>query len=408
MVPDPDGQGGGDPLAGARRCATGARWSCSRRRPAAPTRSASMPPTGIGIPIVGDPVYGAGKGPMLLHALSLRVERGGQAAGRGDRAAAADLRQRRASAMSDFDRIPEEALEEKFLAATGPGGQNVNKVATACQLRCDVFKLGLAPDVYARLKTLAGSRMTGAGEIVITARNYRTQEANREDARARLAELIAKAHVRPAKRVKTKAEPGRQGEAGRQQEAARRGQAGARKGELTRRADACTTSGSRRADKAELYRELIEAADALTAGEPDAIANMANVAALLWESAARPQLGRLLPQCRRRAGARAVPGPAGLHPHPVRQGRVRRGGGDARAAMRRRRPRLSRPYRLRRRLALGAGRADRRRRRADRRARSRQPDARPASTRKTWPAVSNWHSVSRARLGGMAKRPPKA
>lgn len=102
-------------------------------------------------------------------------------------------------------RPPEEALEEKFLAASGPGGQNVNKVATACQLRCDVFKLGLAPPVYERLKSLAGSRMTGAGEIIITARNYRTQEANREDARARLAELIAKAHLRPVKRIKTKA-----------------------------------------------------------------------------------------------------------------------------------------------------------------------------------------------------------
>ncbi|HEV2080427.1 MAG TPA: alternative ribosome rescue aminoacyl-tRNA hydrolase ArfB [Allosphingosinicella sp.] len=101
--------------------------------------------------------------------------------------------------------VPEEALEEKFLASTGPGGQNVNKVATACQLRCDVFKLGLAPPVYERLKSLAGSRMTSGGEIIITARSYRTQEANREDARARLAELIAKAHLRPVKRIKTKA-----------------------------------------------------------------------------------------------------------------------------------------------------------------------------------------------------------
>ena len=100
--------------------------------------------------------------------------------------------------------IPEEALTESFLAASGPGGQNVNKVATACQLRCNVFALGLAPDVYARLKMLAGSRMTAAGEIVITARSFRTQEANREDARARLAELIARAHVRPAKRKPTK------------------------------------------------------------------------------------------------------------------------------------------------------------------------------------------------------------
>jgi ribosome-associated protein len=100
--------------------------------------------------------------------------------------------------------IPEEALSETFLASTGPGGQNVNKVASACQLRCDVLRLGLAPDVFQRLKSLAGSRMTVAGEIVITARSYRTQEANREDARARLAALIAKAHIRQAKRRPTR------------------------------------------------------------------------------------------------------------------------------------------------------------------------------------------------------------
>jgi ribosome-associated protein len=101
--------------------------------------------------------------------------------------------------------IPEEALEERFITSSGPGGQNVNKVATAVQLRVDVFRLGLAPDVYSRLKQLAGSRMTTAGEIVITARSYRTQEANRQDARERLADLLAKAHLRPVKRVKTKA-----------------------------------------------------------------------------------------------------------------------------------------------------------------------------------------------------------
>jgi ribosome-associated protein len=100
--------------------------------------------------------------------------------------------------------IPESALSETFLAASGPGGQNVNKVATACQLRCDVFALGLEPHVYRRLKELAGSRMTEGGEIVITARSHRTQEANREDARSRLAELIARAHIRQAKRVRTR------------------------------------------------------------------------------------------------------------------------------------------------------------------------------------------------------------
>ena len=72
--------------------------------------------------------------------------------------------------MSEDFTVPEEALSERFLAATGPGGQNVNKVATACQLRVDVFKLGLSPYAYERLKGIAGSRMTTAGELVITAR----------------------------------------------------------------------------------------------------------------------------------------------------------------------------------------------------------------------------------------------
>ncbi|RVT89163.1 alternative ribosome rescue aminoacyl-tRNA hydrolase ArfB [Sphingomonas crocodyli] len=100
--------------------------------------------------------------------------------------------------------LPESAIEERFLAATGPGGQNVNKVATAAQIRLDVFALGLAPDVYRRLKALAGSKWTNEGEIVITARSHRTREANREDGRRRLADLVAAAHVRPERRVKTK------------------------------------------------------------------------------------------------------------------------------------------------------------------------------------------------------------
>ena len=100
--------------------------------------------------------------------------------------------------------LPDEALSEKFLAATGPGGQNVNKVASACQLRADVYKLGLSPEAFARLKAIAGSRMTSAGELVITARRFRTQEANREDARRRLAQMIAEAHVVQAKRRATR------------------------------------------------------------------------------------------------------------------------------------------------------------------------------------------------------------
>ena len=100
--------------------------------------------------------------------------------------------------------IPEDALSESFLAATGPGGQNVTTVATAGQLRVDLFRLGLHPDVYERLKRLGGSRITSAGELLITARRFRTQEANRTDARARLAEMIAAAHIAPRKRKPTR------------------------------------------------------------------------------------------------------------------------------------------------------------------------------------------------------------
>jgi ribosome-associated protein len=101
--------------------------------------------------------------------------------------------------------IPDEAIEERFVRASGPGGQNVNKVATAVQLRFDPAKAReLSGDVRARLTTLAGARVTDDGIIVIDARSHRTQSQNREDARQRLVELVRRALVRPKRRRKTK------------------------------------------------------------------------------------------------------------------------------------------------------------------------------------------------------------
>jgi ribosome-associated protein len=93
---------------------------------------------------------------------------------------------------------------ETFITASGPGGQNVNKVASAVQLRLDVYALGLPPEVFARFRQLAGSRMTTKGELLLTAQRFRTQEANREDARTRLAELIEEAFKLPEKRAKSR------------------------------------------------------------------------------------------------------------------------------------------------------------------------------------------------------------
>ena len=129
----------------------------------------------------------------------------------------------------DID-IPESALSERFLAASGPGGQNVNKVATAVQLRLDVFALGLSPHAYEKLKAIAGSRMTSAGELIVTARRFRTQDANRTDARARLAKMIADAHIVDAKRRATR--PSKAAKARRVESKVQRGALKARRGKV--------------------------------------------------------------------------------------------------------------------------------------------------------------------------------
>ena len=104
-------------------------------------------------------------------------------------------------------RIADRALEiaeEKFIASSGPGGQNVNKVASAVQLRVDVFQLGMPPDAFNRLQEIAGSKLTKGGEILIAANEYRTQEQNREAARERLLALLTEALTPPKKRRKSR------------------------------------------------------------------------------------------------------------------------------------------------------------------------------------------------------------
>jgi ribosome-associated protein len=101
--------------------------------------------------------------------------------------------------------VDESEIEERFIQASGPGGQNVNKVATAVQLRFDVAGSRSLPQaVKARLATLAGRRLSADGILVIDARRHRTQERNRADARERLVELIARAAIPVVKRVPTR------------------------------------------------------------------------------------------------------------------------------------------------------------------------------------------------------------
>jgi len=109
--------------------------------------------------------------------------------------------------ISDSIVIEDRELDERFVRASGPGGQNVNKVSTAVELRFDVRASSLPADVKDRLMTLAGGRMTGDGVLLIDSREHRTQARNREAARERLVELIAKAAKPPRRRKPTKPRP---------------------------------------------------------------------------------------------------------------------------------------------------------------------------------------------------------
>lgn len=105
--------------------------------------------------------------------------------------------------------LNEGEIEERFIRASGPGGQNVNKLSTAVQLRFDVrHSPSLPGDVRARLERIAGHQVTKDGVLVITARRHRTQDMNRRDARARLRDLIRRAAIAPKKRRPTKPSKG--------------------------------------------------------------------------------------------------------------------------------------------------------------------------------------------------------
>ena len=106
--------------------------------------------------------------------------------------------------ITDTIALDENELEERFVRASGPGGQNVNKLSTAAQLRFDTRRIVLPADAAARLSRLAGQRMTKDGVIVIHAQRFRTQERNRSDAIERLVELLREAMIRPVPRRPTR------------------------------------------------------------------------------------------------------------------------------------------------------------------------------------------------------------